>query len=164
VAAYTQQDIDDLISCPKNFSEPPKKGMKMDGGHTRSDAKLVADNVNGEFLMFMRKNEDFPENFSIGITYHPADGRGEITLLRCNGKHGEYNGNFSLGDPHYDFHIHRATEEAIEKGLKAEKYAAKTFAYASFEEAVQYFVKAVNLSTVDANRHFPNITQHKLFD
>jgi hypothetical protein len=156
VAAYTQKDIDDLISCSKVFSDPPKKQMRQDGGHLRNDAKLVADNVKGEFLMFMRKNEDFPENFSIGLTYHPADGRGEITLLRCNGKHGEYNENFNLDHPHYDYHIHRATEEAIENGRKAEKYAAKTLEYASFEEAIQYFAKAVNLNITDTNRYLPN--------
>ena len=45
-------------------------------------------------------------NFSIGLRYHPNDGRPEITLLRCNGQHGIYNGSqsFTSDHPHFDCH------------------------------------------------------------
>ena len=37
---YTQQEIDDLIGCPKVVSEPPKREMKLDRGHFRNDMRL----------------------------------------------------------------------------------------------------------------------------
>lgn len=63
MAVYSQKDIDDLIACPKTVSDPPKKDMRLVDADWRNDAKLIAtDNTTGEFHVFMRKNEDFPEN------------------------------------------------------------------------------------------------------
>jgi fructose-1,6-bisphosphatase len=77
-------------------------------------------------------------------------------LVRCNGPHGTYNrGSGDANHPHWDFHIHVATEKALAADGKAEKYAEKTGAYASFEEAIQYFLKAVNLNQKEAEKHFP---------
>lgn len=130
--------------------------MKLDRAHWRNDAKLVASNeIQGDFVMFMRKNEDFPENFSIGLIYNPHDGRGEITLFRCNGKYGDFNRSVDPGHPHFGYHIHRATENAIEAGLSPEKDAVKTTEFASFEEGLQFFLKEVNLNARDARKHFP---------
>jgi hypothetical protein len=156
VAAYSQKDIDDLIACPKEISEPPKKDMKLADAHWRNDMKLVASNgILGEFLVFMRRSEDFPENFSIGLIYQPNDGRAEVVLLRCNGQHGVYNGGAgNASHPHWDYHIHVASEKALEAGERAERHADKSSAYASFEEAVQYFILRVNLSNRDVEKYF----------
>ena len=105
--------------------------------------------------MFMRKNEDFPENFSIGLIYNPHDGQGEITLFRCNGKHGDFNKSFDPSHPHSDYHTHRAAEDAIETGQAAEKDAVPTTEFASFEEGLQFFLKEVNLNAKDAKKYFP---------
>ncbi|MDR3764237.1 MAG: hypothetical protein P4M01_09105 [Acidobacteriota bacterium] len=113
----------------------------------------------GAFSMFLRQNEDFPENFSIGLKYHPNDGRSEIILLRCNGKHGMFNKTGVPDHPHFDFHVHRATEVALAAGLRAESRAEKCEEFASLEEALQYFVVAINLEQKDANKHFPKSTQ-----
>ena len=160
MANYRQQDIDELISCLKLVLESPKPVLKLMNGHWRNDARLMADKIKGEFLMFMRINEDFPENFSVGLKYVPNDERGEIDLLRCNGQHGVFNGSgFKPNQAHWEYHIHRADEAAIVAGLRPEKYAVKTAEYASFEEAVQYFVMAVNLSKTDAQKYFPKRSQ-----
>lgn len=165
VAIYSQKEINDLIVCPKMISEPPKREMKLIGADWRNDMKLIAsDGTLGEFSVFMRKSEDFPENFSIGLIYHSKDERGEIGLIRCNGPHGDYNGGKS-GDedhPHWDYHIHTASERALDAGERAEKYAVKTSEYASFEEAVQYFVKTVNLEKGYVNQYFPRNRQREL--
>lgn len=162
---YTQDVIDGLISSPKRILEAPKRQMKLVGADWRNDCKLVAEGVDGEFSIFMRRSEDFAENFSIGIVYDPKDGSGDIMLVRCNGPHGGFNDSFKLTHPHWGYHIHRATEAAIADGFKPEKYAEQTEEYASFEEAVQHFVKLVNLNPVDAKRHFPDRTaQGALFE
>ncbi len=145
VANFTQIEIDALISCPKEISAAPARSLKLEGAHLRNDARLLAtDGTKGTFTIFIRKNVDFPENFSVGLMYKANDDRPEIKLLRCNGKHGYYNegmGGFVPTDPHYDFHIHRASEKALDSGFTAEKYATATTEFASLEEAVQYFVK-----------------------
>jgi hypothetical protein len=66
---YTQQEIDDLIACPKVVSEAPKRDMKLDRGHFRNDMRLKSTDDNLEFRVFMRRSEDLPENFSIGLAF-----------------------------------------------------------------------------------------------
>jgi hypothetical protein len=157
---FRQNEIDALIGCPKEIFVAPKRKMVLSGAHWRNDATLTASNgIRGEFAMFMRKNEEFPENFSIGLIYHPHDGRGEITLFRCNGPHGYFNSGIDPTHPHFDYHIHQASEKAIEAGAAPEKFAAKTTEYASYEEALQCFVKAVHLNEKDAQKYFPAKTQ-----
>jgi hypothetical protein len=166
LAAYTQGEIDQLIASSKIISEPPRREMKLIGADFRNDMKMVASNGGkGEFSTFMRMSEDFPENFSIGLTYQPNDGRPEITLLRCNGKHGSYNGavDFNPDHPHWDFHIHKADAALMEDGLKPERKAVKTEEYASYQEALQYFVKTVNLEAKDAEKYFRVDNQQYLF-
>jgi len=64
MAVYTQAEIDARISCSKNVSEPPKKHRKLVGADYRNAMKLVASSIgDGEFGVFMRQSEDFPENF-----------------------------------------------------------------------------------------------------
>ena len=122
---------------------------------------LLSEDGSRNFSAFMRKNEDLPENFSIGLNYYPNDLRGEITLLRCNGPHGLYNENFAFdpAHPHWDYHIHKASEQAMDAGFRADKYAVKTGAYASYEEALPYFLKRINVNRADVDRYFPNIDQ-----
>jgi len=128
--------------------------------------KLTASkDVAGEFAVFMRQSEDFPENFSIGLTYQPKDGRQEITLIRCNGKHGIFNSatNFNPSHSHWDFHIHRADAAPLDSGLKAERRATKTTEYASYEEALPFFLKLINLDEGDVRNYFPNDMQGEMF-
>lgn len=157
--SYTQNEIDALIACPKKISDPPARELKLSDGHWRKDMKMVAspiasNDIKGTFSAFMRINEDFPENFSVGLVYQPNDGRKEIPLLRCNGKHGIYNGVFDPAHPHFDFHIHKADEKLVDSGLRADRNAHKTAEYASFEEALQYFLKAINLDALDIDQYF----------
>jgi hypothetical protein len=76
-------------------------------------------------------------------------------LLRCNGPHGVFNGTFDPTHPHWGYHIHEATEAAVATGLKPEKYATSTPAYASYAEAVRHFVKLINLGAAEVERYFP---------
>lgn len=164
VAKFTQSEIDHLVSCPKTVDSPPSKSLVQDGAHWRNEAKLVAkDDTKGTFSMYLRKNAFFEENFSVGLVYSSNDGRGEITLLRCNGKHGPCNAQYDPNNWHAHNHIHRARESDLEAGYRPEKHAILTTEFASLEEAVQYFVKAVNLDSTDAAMHFPDNKQWKQF-
>ena len=157
---YNQEEIDELIACPKTVSEPPRREMKQDRGHFRNDLRLKSTDQKCEFRAFMRRSEDFPENFSIGLAFLPKDGTGELVLLRCNGPHGAFNDAFDPDHPHFDFHVHRASAAMIDTGLRAEKSATVNRDFASYEEALQYFVRSANIT--EATVHFGNIAQGKL--
>jgi hypothetical protein len=85
------------------------------------------------------------------------DGSEEIPLLRCNGPHGEFNREFDAAHPHHSFHVHRATEEMIASGARPESYAETCAEFASYEEALQYFIRTVNIE--NAAEYFPDVAQ-----
>ena len=145
---------------PKVVSEPPKREMKLDRGHFRNDMRLKSTDDKVEFRAFMRRSEDLPENFSVGLAFLPQDGTGEVLLLRCNGPHGGYNDSFDADHPHWDFHVHRASADMIEVGQRAEKAAAVNRDFASYEEALQYFLRTTNVT--DARTYFADIAQGTL--
>ncbi len=159
--SWTQAELDDSISCPKQIVDPPRKEMRSERGHQRNDMTLSSLDGERRFSAFLRVNERFPENFSIGLVYHPRDEPGALTLLRRNGPHGEHVNEPEDPHPHFGYHVHRANAEAINAGLSPEKQAAPTDAYASFPEALQYFLKAVSITGAEA--YFPASPQLPLF-
>jgi hypothetical protein len=93
-------------------SEAPKRDLKLDRGHFRSDLRVKSTDAKLEFRVFMRRSEDLPENFSIGLVFLAKDGSGELVLLRCNGPHGGYNDSF---DPDLDSnHIKKVADQIRE--------------------------------------------------
>lgn len=78
-------------------------------------------------------------------------------LQRRNGPHGEYNDRFDPMHPHAEYHVHLASEEAIRSGLRAENRAAKTEEFASYREALAYFLRATNI--LNAAEYFPDDRQ-----
>ena len=138
----TKQDIEDLIHCRKKIIEQPKKEMSLSDGHWRNGMKLQSENGEHDFIVFMRKNEDFEENFSIGLICLPKHVKGDILLFRCNGPHGPH-----ISFDHHDrHHIHIANE---------------TEEYASYWDALGYFLRECNI--MGAEKHFPDVFQKKLF-
>ena len=159
---WTQAELDDLISCPKQVIDPPRKEMRSERGHQRNDMTLGSLNGEWRFSVFMRSNERFPENFSVGMIYDPRDEPGDLTLLRCNGPHGEHdNSPMDDSQPHFGYHIHRAKADVINAGLLPQKFVELTDAYASFPEAVRHFLKLANI--VGAETYFPTVDQLPLF-
>lgn len=153
---YTQQELEALIACPKLITEPPRKEMKSDRGSLRNDMYLESVDGKMGFSVFIRINERFNENFSIGLDAHPKDEPGSFCLLRCNGPHGEHVDN---PHPHFRFHIHKAKQENIEAGLLPERFAEPTKNYGSYEEALLHFVKLTNIENaeqyLDVKRQLP---------
>jgi len=154
---FSDQEIEKLIACAKRIVEPPKKEMQLVGGHWRNDMKLQSDDGEYDFSVFMRKDEDFEENFSIGLIYNPRDIRGEISLFRCNGPHGPH----VYFDHHDLFHIHKATQENLASGIRAERTAYITKEYASYQDALGYFIKKCNI--LDSEKYFVGVLQRELF-
>lgn len=157
---YKQSELDELIACPKVITDAPKRDMRLEGSQKRTDMRLQSQAGDREFRVFMRVHSEFSENFSIGLVHLPKDGSGELVLLRCNGPHGEYNANFDPQHPHAEFHVHRATEQAILAGFRPEKRAERTEQFASYREALFYFFKEVNV--INSAVYFPEDKQTRL--
>jgi hypothetical protein len=149
---YTDGFLKILLECEKQILEPPSKEFKEDRGHLKKNFSLISLSEEFQFNAFIRKSIIFQENFSIGIDYNPKGEKGTVCLLRCNGAHGE-NRVFPI---HATFHIHKASADSINSGLKPESNIEETNEYATFEEALQYFIKTVNLKQEDQIKYFPN--------
>jgi len=146
---YTDEEIRTLISCVKKVHDPPRKTMKEVHGSLRNDMLLKSLDDKLSFRVFMRINQKFEENFCIGLEYVPADEPGSIILLRYNGPHGEH-----VSCPHHVYHhIHTASAECINAGLKPERNVTRAENYAAFKEALWEFLKTIHLT--DAATHFP---------
>ena len=90
----TDQDIGELLQIPKRIgAKTPSSGYREENGHRRCDLLLQAVSDEGTtFMVFVRQNSKFIENFSIGLRYQTGDKMlGTITLVRYNGPHGEVN-------------------------------------------------------------------------
>ncbi len=150
-----QEELEELIACPKRVIKPSHKDMKLERGNWRNDFTLepVDDGTDDKmgFSVFMRKNERFPENFSIGLNVQ-MKGEKSFCLLRCNGPHGDHVNSLLDPVPHYGFHIHKAKSENMEDDLSPERYAELTDDYGSYEEALLHFLKKVNI--VNADEYF----------
>ena len=71
VKSYSEEEIGELISCPKVITDPPKREMRLERGSRRNNMRLRSQSDDREFSVFMRINEAFQENFSIGLEYSP---------------------------------------------------------------------------------------------
>ncbi len=148
---YTDTQIEELIKCEKVIIEPPTREYKEERGHRKKNFTLQSVDGQFNFSVFIRESVHFKENFSIGMDYNPREEKGTICLLRFNGKHG---GN-TAHQHHFLFHIHKASAYTINSGLKPESNIEKSEEYASLEEAIQYFIKMINLATSDRKKYFP---------
>lgn len=142
---YSQDEIEHLITCPKEVFEPPRKDMKRVRGYRRNDMKLRSTDGDHEFAVFMRINDKFPENFSIGLMYFPIGERGSICLLRFNGPHGDFISEDDSPNTHFLHHIHKADSDNISAGLRGERGAVKTKDYGSYDEALENFLQTTNI-------------------
>ena len=139
----TQEIIEELITCPKIITDRPKKKPVELMGHLRNSFKMRALNDEREFSAFLRVNNVFQESFSIGLVYHPAEYPESLILLRCNCPH---NQRSACEDIHWTkTHIHKATEKAIKENRNITYYADETGEYATWEEALEFFISRCNI-------------------
>ncbi len=149
---YTDEQIEELISCPKRIVEPPKETKESARtGFIKKTFVMVSNDGVYNFNGFIAQNLKFPENFSIGLIYDPKEEKGKIPLLRCNGPHG----GTKVFPHHAYFHIHKATAERINNNLKPEGQIDITQHYSTIETAIQYYVRRIGLSVTDRTKHFP---------
>lgn len=153
-----QDTIDNLIRCRKRIIKPPSQ-WKLDKGNYRTGFELQSIDYDYFFTAFGRYNEMFNENFSFGLVYFPKHEKGSYEIIRCNGPHGEH-----MQFPHHiHYHIHKASQQNIDSGLKEDSTIEITNQYTNFEEAFRFFVRYVNVIQADIDTIFPP-KQSTLFD
>ena len=132
-----------LAACAKRVSEP-RREMKAEGAFGSNDFELESTDGQHQFKAFFRQNQTFPENFSLGLDYLPGAG-GRFPILRVNGPHGDCNRSFDPSHPHTSPHVHRMIAEDLTNGIFKPREATVSSDYVSFEQAVPYFLKLINL-------------------
>lgn len=157
--SFSQDELDALIHCPKRVSQPPRREMKVEGGHSRNDFRLESVDGQHQFQAFFRRNDRLPENFSLGLNYQAPDGK-HFPLIRLNGPHGDSSFSFDPTHPHNETHIHQITAADLDAGILKPRQSRTTSEYASFEEAVGYFVRLINIT--GAADHFDRFLQLNL--
>ena len=161
----TDHEIESLVRLPKNIvSKTPAVGYRNENLHRRCELELTASsNPSAEFTVFIRQNDKFIENFSIGLRHKTKDRTlGTITLVRYNGPHGETSrgpgGHF--GRPH----IHRVTARELAEGNREpqERHRDMTDRYSTFEQALSVFFRDIAASNyLD---YFGELRQLELFN
>lgn len=155
----TNEQINELICEEKIIIEKPKAQFKEESQHLRNDFILNSSDGQRKYSVFIRKHKNFIENFSIGLIYHSDEGA--INLYRCNGNHGEVIKEKTYSIPHFNYHIHRISAELLENNINKPALIEETQEYASFEQALAYFCRYVNIK--DADKYFPLINQLTIF-
>jgi len=157
---YTDAFIAELIACPKKMVGTIKD-VSNRAAYTKKEFSMQSVDGKHEFTGFITWSQFFEENFSIGLKHEPKEIKGDTVLLRCNGKHGG-----TKKQPHHAYcHIHYATEARIEQGLKEEGLIEACDEYSTYETAIQFYIRKVNIVPADRQKHFPPPSEQiRIFD
>jgi len=148
----------ELISCPKIIIRVDRKSMVSKNRSQRNNANLMSTCERFLFEMFLRRSDEFYEDFSIGLVWKNAmEYTGinkDITLLRVQGPH---DSKVPEGkDLHHDFHIHQITPQDIqEKRYKKPAHKATCGSYKSFEQAAWHFTELCGITNPGDSLGFP---------
>ncbi|OQW93437.1 MAG: hypothetical protein BWK79_11145 [Beggiatoa sp. IS2] len=156
----TNKKIDEWLNMPKKVTKSPKKELVSRQGSLRNDFECESTDGNEKFRVFIRILEALQEDFSIGLDYIDKQGK-SFCLIRCNGKHGLHRNHQPGAIPFDGFHIHLATEGAINNGESPEQFAEPTKEYTTWQDALSHFVKMTHIH--DADKYFPFLRQPNLF-
>lgn len=155
---FTEDELNALIFCPKQIEVPPRREMRTEGKMKRNEMTLRSSNGSEAFRVFLRQSLEFAENFSLGLIYVPIGDPGSFALVRCNGQHGG-----TASQPHHAYyHTHKCIADDLNDGILEPRRIEQTSAYASYFEALGYFLDMINLE--NAENFFPGIKQRLLFD
>ena len=162
----SDDEIQELLDRSKAIvRKTPRSGYRSEAGHRRADLDVEAANGSGAalFSVFIRQNERFIENFSIGLRYRSnMAGLGDVTLVRYNGPHGDM--SIHADGHRAKPHIHRITSVELASGSREprERDRAITDRYTTLDTALRAFFDDLNVMGVQ--QFFPELSQGQLFN
>ncbi len=183
----TNKEIKNLIEIPKKiYKKEPQKGYKTENGYKRcklivSAERSILNKLQGvkmqkakdlkkiiEFEVFIRQNQHFIENFSIGLVYKSSKFQKSLNIVRYNGPHDsetvENNKKKRRKSHHPMPHIHKMKEEDINSNSSNPKPTnlEMTKKYNSLEEGLLVFFKDINITNWQS--YFSELEQGDLFN
>lgn len=142
----TDQNIQDLINETKKIDYPLNLILRKMKAVNRfpilqNSYKFPRQDKEGEYLIYVRRNQEKPLDFSCGLGFIPK-GRAQVfSLRRYNGKSHQHTNLLDENQPFYDFHIHQATERYQKSSYKDDHYATPTNRYAQLNDAFKCLLK-----------------------
>lgn len=154
----TDEFLKELITCEKIVIKAERKKMLSENRSSKNSALLSSVDNKYKFRMFLRKSDEFLEDFSVGLIWTNSnqftDINKDIILLRCQGPHdGKMPENYDI---HHSFHIHQITANDIrERRLKKPSNRFSVDKFSSFEEAARFFADYCHISNIEEHFDYP---------
>ena len=110
----TDNEIQTLINTSKQiYKKEPRNRYKEESNYKRCNLTLRGRENDGiNFDVFIRQNQTFIENFSIGLICKFSELSSPVQLIRYNGSHDSRDNIIH----HLKPHIHCVTQEEIQSG------------------------------------------------
>lgn len=134
----TDAEVLALISELKPLPPDWRKKLvpKTKPGHKEAELEVIGTNGT-RFWLITRQSLLNPLDFSVIVSFQPAESYGRFNLRRYNGKSHTHSNVIERQPPFYDFHIHTATERYQKAGWReVEAYAEPTDRYAAISGAL----------------------------
>lgn len=154
----SEEMIEDLIRCQKKILKADRRKMISKNRSSRNNATLSSLDGKYKYRMFLRRSDEFFEDFSVGLIWtNPNEFtsiKKDIILLRCQGPHdSKQPESFDL---HHSFHIHQISVQDIEAHrYSTPRHKEVTDAFHSFEEAAWYFSDLCGIINIEEHFEYP---------
>lgn len=155
----TDQFITDLINCKKKIISSPSSKNKSNEMFKQSSFGIESDDGKYKFEIFICENTQLIEIFSVGLIYIPVHS-GNVIILRYNGNHGMHKNQITK-ECFSGCHIHKYSEDASKKGIRAENQALQTTTYTTVKGALKALLTDINVLNI--YEFFPDYQQENLF-
>ena len=147
--------VQEIIDCPKTITRKRKPDFPLDNRSYRMDIDLECDLPGINLVMFLRRSQEFAEDFSVGLRLKTPNPIIEYTIVlyRNQGPHGAQSPDLTMRTLHNDYHCHFYSEDDLFYRRKTPSLKNKqTAGFSSFEGAVVNFLTTCNVS--DPNNIF----------
>jgi len=146
----SQEIIHELITCPKYCKNFKKRKAVDKGSNIELHYELSSINKRHDFVLLVRQNKKFEEDFSICLRYENTD-RESALIFGCNCKHhGE-----PISQPlHGMFHTHTLSESDWRSNRRGNPNIRSQAPYSNYDEAIAFFLDYCKIA--DVSKFFPN--------
>jgi len=149
IEEITSGKLDELKQMPKRVTNPQAR-ERLEEKHKRIDYEVIAKQEPYKFRIYLRQNILYPDDFSCGIRWMMPSGE-TLTLARYNGC------SHIHDDIEYKYHIHCATEVAIQQGRKPESHADHTNQYHTIKGALHCLLTDFNITGLESKPDHPEL-------
>lgn len=143
----TQGKIDELLAMPKRITNSSTR-EKEKGGHKEKNYKVIGiDDNNVTFKLFVRQNNLLGNDFLCGLLWNTPSGD-TLMLTRYNGSSHRHTNHIENQKFAAHCHIHKAQENYLRAGKKADGYAEITERYTTVTGALYCLVSDCNIGGI----------------